>query len=303
MCLENASSLLVSKLRGDGLLTFAAHSINFDQKGTQGQYRYHRLPYLKKGVQKQYTETMDQIFDIYFDLIAKLTNYISTTSSLPKVQDSAEKQAYRVAKSVLPVAVTSNVDVFAPELALNSTAIRLLSDKMPEAREAGRKILRTDLDKHQLLAIGYQALTRENTKKITDKLLTHNNSSDDNSVTLIDIWPKDELDIVPDILYENSSLSLNEIKKQVKAWSTPKKSKVLKAYIGDRLSIDHKPGHALEKLHYSWDILGDYTTFVELQGRTTGDYLTWQNLTPRYGFDVPTLIENAGLTDDFEKCF
>jgi thymidylate synthase ThyX len=33
------------------------------------------------------------------------------------------------------------------------------------------------------------------------------------------------------------------------------------------------------------------------------DDMNWQQLTPRYGYDVPQLIEDAGLTDQFEQCF
>jgi len=33
------------------------------------------------------------------------------------------------------------------------------------------------------------------------------------------------------------------------------------------------------------------------------DDLEWQMLTPRYGYDVPKLVEEAGLSDAFERCF
>jgi thymidylate synthase ThyX len=33
------------------------------------------------------------------------------------------------------------------------------------------------------------------------------------------------------------------------------------------------------------------------------DDLAWQQLTPRYGYEVPQLVEDAGLADQFEACF
>ncbi len=33
------------------------------------------------------------------------------------------------------------------------------------------------------------------------------------------------------------------------------------------------------------------------------DDLAWQELTPRYGYEIPALVEEAGLTDQFEQCF
>lgn len=33
------------------------------------------------------------------------------------------------------------------------------------------------------------------------------------------------------------------------------------------------------------------------------DDLEWQLLSPRYGYEVPALVEEAGLTEMFEECF
>ena len=108
---------------------------------------------------------------------------------------------------------------------------------------------------------------------------------------------------MPDILYEHSNLSLDEITQNVEKWPYAKKEAVLLAYIGERLNRRHKPGRALEKAHYSWDLICDYGIFRDLQRHRMVDDLQWQNLTPRYGYEIPALIEEAGLGDMFEKCF
>jgi thymidylate synthase ThyX len=33
------------------------------------------------------------------------------------------------------------------------------------------------------------------------------------------------------------------------------------------------------------------------------DDMNWQLLTPRYGYDLPKLVEDAGLSEEFEACF
>jgi thymidylate synthase ThyX len=73
--------------------------------------------------------------------------------------------------------------------------------------------------------------------------------------------------------------------------------------MGERLNRRHKPGRALEKAHYSWDIICDYGIFRDLQRHRMVDDLEWQQLTPRYGYDVPELVEEAGLTEKFQSCF
>ena len=65
----------------------------------------------------------------------------------------------------------------------------------------------------------------------------------------------------------------------------------------------HKPGRALEKIHYSWDIVCDYGIFRDLQRHRIVDDLEWQELTPRYGYDCPEVIDQAGLTDLYVECF
>jgi hypothetical protein len=128
-------------------------------------------------------------------------------------------------------------------------------------------------------------------------------SSKFDSVTLTSVWPRNEFDLIPDMLYEYTSHSHQEITEMSTEWSYDKKASVLKAYMGERLNRRHRPGRALEKAHYSWDLVCDYGIFRDLQRHRMVDDLSWQLLTPRYGYEVPKLVQEAGLTDAFEACF
>ncbi|NDD83523.1 FAD-dependent thymidylate synthase, partial [bacterium] len=151
--------------------------------------------------------------------------------------------------------------------------------------------------------VAYRANTYASVKAQADKLLPKTYTSFQDPVTLTDFWPRNELDLAADILYEHSSLSLQEIRIAIDKLSVKKKQAVLTNYFGERLNRRHKPGRALEKAHYSWDIVCDYGIFRDLQRHRMVDDMQWQFLTPRYGYEVPQLVEDAGLTDDFEKCF
>src|SRR5690606_12768205 len=85
--------------------------------------------------------------------------------------------------------------------------------------------------------------------------------------------------------------------------SYDQKTDAFATYMGERLNRRHRPGRALEIAHYSWDLICDYGIFRDLQRHRMVDSLEWQQLTPRYGFDIPELVEKAGLADQFEKCF
>jgi hypothetical protein len=123
------------------------------------------------------------------------------------------------------------------------------------------------------------------------------------SVRLVQFWPRNELDLLPQMLYKSSNLSLKEIEKVVAGWTIDRKMKVFQAYIGERLNRRHRPGRALEVAHYTWDILCDYGIFRDMQRHRIVDALEWQALTPRYGYEVPELVEKAGLDELFENCF
>ncbi|HWB39165.1 MAG TPA: dTMP kinase [Candidatus Saccharimonadales bacterium] len=322
---ENASNWLTKKLEWGRLAAYLEQStryIYFDKKDKNGKYRYYTPPQLKPKVREQYEQAMNTIFDLYSAMVHQLTDYVQSNSKVPeKERDIAWKGATRAqacdaVRAVLPVAVTSTVGIYASGQALESLIMHLLADEMPEARQVGEDLLkqgreivpmfleRADKPERGGAMVAYMANTKAEVKKLADEYLPANHATDSTeAVNLIDYWPKNELLLVPDMLYEHSNLSLEQLQAEVNNWPYAKKAEVLKTYIGDRLNRRHRPGRALEKAHYSWDLVCDYGIFRDLQRHRMVDDLQWQPLTPRYGYEVPELVEQAGLTEQFEACF
>lgn len=324
---ENASNLLTKKLEWGRLAAYLEQStryIYFDQKDKDGRYKYYTPEHLEPKLKQEYTKAMDQIFDIYSDIVRQLTDHVRNSSKVPEAErDVAWKGATRAqacdaARNVLPVATKSTVGIFASGQAYENLIMHLQSDDLIEAQitgkallEEGRKIIpmfleRADKPERGGAAIAYRATTRQTIKQLAKQYLPDNHAgSTDNAkaVNLVDYWPKNELLLVPDMLYEHSNLALEELQSEVNAWPYDKKVEVFKAYMGERLNRRHKPGRALEKAHYSWDLVCDYGIFRDLQRHRMVDDLNWQLLTPRYGYDIPQLVEEAGLTEQFEACF
>jgi len=193
--------------------------------------------------------------------------------------------------------------------------MHLMSDELKEARDVGqqlldeaRKVLPTFLERADKptrggATIAYRANTHHAVKEKATELLSQQYGQYEDKVRLSNVWPRNELDLVPDMLYEHSHLSLLEIQQEVSKWDYSKKSSVFSAYMGERLNRRHKPGRAIENAHYSWDLVCDYGIFRDLQRHRMVDDLAWQVLTPRYGYEIPDLVEEAELTDLFEDCF
>ncbi|MCA9344616.1 FAD-dependent thymidylate synthase [Candidatus Saccharibacteria bacterium] len=324
LVVENASNLLTKKLEWGRLAAYLEQStryIFFDQKDEKGKYKYLVPAHFDDQTKQTYVQSLDTIFDKYSEMVRKLTDYVRANSDTPESeQDVAWKGATRAQacdaiRPVLPVATKATVGIYASGQALESLIMHLQSDQLPEAVQTGddllkqaRKIIPTFLERADRpdrggAIIAYRANTYQGIKDIADKYLPGQYGQHEQPVTLTDIWPRNELELVPDMLYEHSHLSLQEIKKEVSKWSYQQKTEVFNKYFGERLNRRHKPGRALEKAHYSWDLVCDYGIFRDLQRHRMVDDLQWQILTPRYGYEVPELVVEAGLEDLFQDCF
>jgi dTMP kinase len=322
---ENASNLLTKKLEWGRLAAYLEQStryIYFDQKDANGSYKYYVPEHFKPTVKKQYIAAMDGIFDLYSSMVRQLTDYVRNNSSTPKLdrdiawQGATRAQACDAIRSVLPVATKSTVGIFASGQALESLIMHLQSDDLPEARISGdsllqeaRKVMPTFLERADKpdrggAAVAYRANTAHAVAHLAKEYLPDNHAtSPTKAVNLVDFWPKNELLLVPDMLYEHGNISLESLQATVNDWSYDKKIDVFNAYMGERLNRRHRPGRALEKAHYSWDLVCDYGIFRDLQRHRMVDDMNWQQLTPRYGYEIPALVEEAGLSEQFEACF
>lgn len=322
---ENASNLLTKKLEWGRLAAYLEQStryIFFDQKDTNGKFKYYTPDTLDEKTTQHYTKQMDTLFEKYSELVQKLTDYVRSNSAEPEEnRDGAWKAATRAqacdaARALLPVSTKSTVGIFASGQALESLIMHLQSDELAESRttgeallKEGRKVVPTFLERADRPDRGgswvaYRANTRAAIATLAkESSLQPMKGNDDQAVQLTDFWPKNELDVLPHALYEHSTLDLSELKARIDNWDYNQKSSALKTYIGERLNRRHKPGRAFETIHYNFDLLCDYGIFRDLQRHRMVDAMEWQALTPHYGFEIPKLVTDAGFDELFESCF
>jgi thymidylate kinase/thymidylate synthase ThyX len=323
MVVEGASNLLTKKLEWGRLATYFEQPLNqvaFERRDANGHYKYYIPDNFDTATRQQYCTHMDEIFDLYATMVHQLTHYIRETSTTSKIdQDRTWKAATRaearnIMQVALPIATKSTIGMYLSAQALEGLTLRLQSDPLPEAQVVGKQLLEQAqkaipgfLDQASANSIGgveYRALTARAVKDIATSYLSENHAVPNlQAVDLVDVWPRNELDLVPDMLYEHSNTSLRELQTVVGQWSYDKKVSVYQTYMGERLQRQHKPGRALEKIHYSWDLVCEYGVFRELQRHRMVDDLEWQQLTPRFGYDIPAMAEAAGLSDTFDTCF
>ncbi|HEU5004721.1 MAG TPA: FAD-dependent thymidylate synthase [Candidatus Saccharimonadales bacterium] len=322
---EDASNLLTKMLEWGRFAAYLEQStryIYYDEKDKNGQYKYYVPADLDPETEAQYCRIHDQIFDLYSGMVHKLTRHVRKANPAP--EDVREKIAWRGAtkaqacdtiRPVLPVSTRSTVGIYASAQAVESLILHLLSEDLLEARLAGQKILeearkvipafleRADKPDRGGATTAYRANTRAAMSKLAKKYLPKESKDFDSEVKLIDYWPKNESEIINHLLFAESNLSTAELEKAVRKLKKADKRRIFDTYMGKRLNRRHRPGRALEFPHYLWEVTADYGTFRDLQRHRVIDGFEWQDLSTAYGYEVPELVREAGLEQDFHKCF
>jgi thymidylate synthase ThyX len=327
---EDASNLLTKKIEWSRLASYLEQStryIYFDQKNAAGEYKYFTPGNLPAELAATYRGSLDQIFDLYSEIVHGVTEYVQKKNPAPvsaAAGDKTELMAWRGAtraqacdavRPVLPAATKSTVGIVASSQAMEAMVRRLLADPLEESNETGKSLLResrkvigaflkrADLPERGLAWVMYLQESKHALKDFVKKYLTKASSDFSREVRLVDVSMKDELDLLPGMLFETSELSAEELHHEIAAWPIERKEEAFNLYIGSRMNRRHKPGRALEEMHYKWEIVADYGTFRDLQRHRIVDAWEWQNLTTKYGYDVPELVAEAGFEKQFRECF
>jgi hypothetical protein len=124
--------------------------------------------------------------------------------------------------------------------------------------------------------------------------------ADEPGVQLLDWDPDGEVKLVATMLYSHTHVSEAVLEQRVRAMTTEERLAVIRAYVGERANRRHKPGRALERLTYRFDVLADYGAFRDLQ-RHRMLSIEWQALSPRHGYTRPEAVELAGATERFDE--
>ncbi len=320
---EQASNLLTKVLERGRLMAYLEQStryINYDSRLSNGQFRYYRPPeILDSPLGAKYIGEMDRLFDTYAELLPKMQSWLTMT--LPKKASDSDfvyRQAIRAKaldslRGILPTGAISNVGVYGTGQSFEMLLMRMNVDPLPEARsyaemmlEELRKVIPSFLQRVDRLDRGvewsdYFAKTRADTSEVVKSLeigLEQQEVSPRSDVTLVEFDPYGEDKVLAAIYYSHSHLEERRCLDLIKSLSQADKQRLLKSYVGERSNRRHKPGRAFERTEYSFDLITDYGAFRDLQ-RHRMLTLEWQKLDHRLGFEMPEIVGEAGLADEF----
>lgn len=131
------------------------------------------------------------------------------------------------------------------------------------------------------------------TKLAEDKLSL--NSGDRDAVKLLEASPRQEFDLLAESIYPYSSLSLDEISEEVSNWSYQQKYQSFKEAASDT--------QTLARIRYKFDVVSDQLALSNAVNAIELTDVQVQAPSPRFGYEVPSFVEEAGIDELYLECF
>ncbi|HET9060660.1 MAG TPA: FAD-dependent thymidylate synthase, partial [Acidimicrobiales bacterium] len=324
---EQASNLLTKVLERGRLMSYMEKStryVAYDTRLPSGRYRYYRSPeILASPLGARYVGDMDRLFDSYAQMLPVMYDWFARTSAPSQGQgDIAYRQALKAKafdtlRGLLPAAATSNLGIYGSGQAYEGLLIRMRAHPLPEARayagmmlEELRKVIpswvrRVDVGDRGVAWSGYLAANERAMSDVASSLLdgaglveSAGAGVSGAQVELVDWDPDAETKMVAAMLYPYTHLSESQVEARVASMSDHERALVVQRYAGERANRRHRPGRALERCQYRFDVVSDYGAFRDLQ-RHRMLTIQWQTLTPELGAGVPGELDEAGVGDDY----
>jgi thymidylate synthase ThyX len=316
---EQASNLLTKVLEWGRLASYLEQStryINYDAR-LGDRYRY-LVPdeIAHSGLADRYIGHMEKVFDTYSRLVGKMTSVYEERhpheegDPLWVWKSTIRAKACDTVRGMLPVSTLSNVGIFASGQAYEMALVRMRANPLAEVRDYAemmltelRKIIPSFLTRVDLQERGnrwsqYLADVRQDLEKIGDGVMAGPDADPGAGagpgVTLTDWDPEAETKIVAAALYAVTDLPDSRLQAIVREMPADRKAQILAAMVGDRANRRHKPGRAMERTTYRFDVTCDIGAFRDLQ-RHRLMTLEWQRFTTRLGYQIPADLDDQGL--------
>ena len=259
---------------------------------------------------------MDRIFESYGELVPLMQDYYrSEHAQGSDIGDLAYRQtirakAFDAVRGLLPAASLSNVGIYGTGQAYEGLLLRMRAHPLPEARSYAdlmllelRKVIpsflrRVDVAERGVAWSRYLEANQSAMREFAELLTKDMPTNPAPEVDLIDWDPDGERKMLAAMLYPYTQLPETQLVDLVDDMTSAQRLDLVRRYVGERGNRRHRPGRALERLDYRFDILGDYGGFRDLQ-RHRLLTIEWQSLTPNHGYETPEAVIRAGLGERY----
>ena len=324
LALENVSMLATKVLEdariGGSPLEKSTRYVSFSDKDS-GRYRYYRDPKLMDSDHAElYVKACDHLFDCYVRLCEPVWEHVRKL--LPREEGTSEAayersvkaRGYDLIRGLLPASTQTNMGIFGNGRFFETLIRKLHLDPLEENRDLGQAafeelskvipsfIRRADRNNNRFQEFEdytnfkNSLMQTFHSKQISDQP----NPPQEMDVQLIEYDQDAEDRMLAALLFPFGHGSMQEFTEQLKNLPDSEKKRLIHEYAELRQNRRHKPGRGIEMPFYTFDIVGDYGIYRDLQRHRM---LTQERqlLSTRYGFEKPEEIEEAGLGEIYDE--
>lgn len=316
---EQASNLLTKVLEWGRLAAYLEQStryIAYDEP-LGGSYRYRIPPEIRgSSLREEYVTVMNHLFNTYREMRPVMIDYF--TERFPRQKGDPEwvhraairAKAFDSIRGLLPASTVSNVGIYATGQAYEMALIRMRAHPLKEVRDYGsmmltelRKVMpsfftRVDKPDRGVAWSSYLSNTASRLEDIAVGLGVEPARTEE-EVKLTDWDDEAERKLAAAALYAVSDLPDAQLLDVVKQMSVTRVTELIATLAGKRGNRRHKPGRALERSYYRFDVTCDFGAFRDLQ-RHRMMTIEWQPLTTRLGYETPAELSDTGLLQKWD---
>lgn len=326
-----ASKVLEDARLGGSPLEKSTRYVYFNDK-VDGEYQFYKEPTLMgSSFREPYLQINTLLFDTYSELLEPMKAFLIARMPLAEFEffDITSKQTVKfsqltdektikranvaytsavrakacdVLRGLLPASTLTNVGIFGNGRFFQGLLTKMYSHPLAEMRTLAA-------DMHRELDTAIPSFVR---RAKTDEYLTQTAASvraetlalvqqpptQVQQVTLLDYDADAEDKILAAILYPNSAVPLAQLRTQVQKLSPEERKQLIATYVGKRRHRRDKPGRAFEQAYYTFDIIGDYGIYRDLQRHRILSQER-QLLSTLHGYDTPEEFEQAGFGEKY----
>jgi thymidylate synthase ThyX len=267
-------------------------------------------------LETDFRSTMDDLFDTYSALIGRAVPYYEAlfpredADSMGVWRSTIRAKACDDLRGMLPAATTSNVGIFGSGQAYEMLLMRMRAHPLAEVRSYSdlmltelRKMIpsfltRVDVpDRGRAWSNYLASVAADLETRVADLGLT---PEDRPEVKLVD-WDSDgETKVAAAALYAVGDLPDDQLLAYVRSLSLDDRADLIRAAVGPRGNRRHKPGRAMERTSYRFDVLSDYGIFRDLQ-RHRMLTIEWQRLSTDHGYITPDALADIDATAAWDE--
>lgn len=329
LALENVSmigaKIIEDRRIGGSPLEKSTRYVPFDKK-RNGRYAYYRDPTIMASpLAGQFEGVCDRLFETYTELFPPLLNYVR--SVVPKGDEEDQRandaalraRAFDSLRGLLPAATLTNVGLFGNGRYFEGLLQKLRMHPLHEMRVLGAQgfdqlarlipsfIRRAREDHPHLRARAryaqdlhgrLQRFASEHLSAPRDEAPTA--STGENRVDLINFDPSARNAVAAALLFSHSEHTLGTLEKKVRSWSEEQFNELFGLASAGRGNRRHKSPRALERAHFTFDLVADFGCYRDLQRHRTLSQER-QVLTSQLGYRVPEDVLAAGLEAPYRR--